>query len=815
MKIRSLFCLALLSSASYTAEPFNLDDLRGMHISGQKRALSEFLRRHNRPVPNLGVNHLIPFVQEINAALQQRQGVQQQQAPQQQQLLAPQIIQQNVQPVQAPVIPVAVNDAPRNQGGGNRQRLIQAQRRQQQEQQNEEMEDLRNQLHAVQQERQTLRQQNEQALAQLQQQLTQAPNEQIGRLEARIQELEEAERRAQQTAQEQQRQLEAAQQAPNEQIGRLQARIQQLEEAAQQTAQEQQRQLEAARQAPNEQMGRLQARIQQLEEAAQQTAQEQQRQLEQRINEAVNPLREQITLLDASNTERQARLDEVNLENQNLKRQLIRQEKSRAVEQPQMDGAYALNEVVHLLMTKNSEAENYKERITALEKKINDLQVVHDLTAKSLKTVKNDLAAEERKRPTTKKRKETHTNRLQELNGEVEKLEAQQERELDNLNQLQEQKSSLEEHFNSEIEKFSLMAVQLEELYKSLGRDFGSSQVRALHKELQEQEDINQSLRAQLAALSRASTSTSSSRSSGAPEIIVETPATSTSMGTSSRPSSSSSMMAPPPPPTPPSSSPIFSNGKNKKAASLPKTSTSRKDESSQAKEDRKGKGKADPEAEQETLTEGSNQPVRDNSAILQQIREHRRTSTLTSDEIDVLGKIEKEILKGGFNPKFTLSPRTGAPSTDSSNPLIRLKEIMEQRRKSMADSLEYDGMDEFTDNEITAEANPVTQSRLDPAFKAKLKRLREMYRRAIPDVVDPQRNWNWQNWLIWEYNNCRYDKQKKEIEARVDQYIEKHADKLQGEFVDLDVSNPQIDEDQQKLVAQHGNMNVSIMQNQ
>ncbi|WP_156956741.1 hypothetical protein [Candidatus Odyssella acanthamoebae] len=79
MKIRSLMCLALLSTVSHTAEPFNevpfdFDSLRGKGAVAQQQTLDKFVRKYNPSLPTyMTVRNLTIETYKINTSIKERQ----------------------------------------------------------------------------------------------------------------------------------------------------------------------------------------------------------------------------------------------------------------------------------------------------------------------------------------------------------------------------------------------------------------------------------------------------------------------------------------------------------------------------------------------------------------------------------------------------------------------------------------------------------------------------------------------------------------------------------------------------------------------
>ncbi|AIK97161.1 hypothetical protein [Candidatus Odyssella acanthamoebae] len=679
MKIRSLFCLALLSSASHTAEPFNLDNLHGMSRADQKRTLYEFVRQHQPQVSrNLAVNGLTTIAQEINAELlQQQRRLQPQQLLQQQQPpLAQGIIQRNAQPVQAPLIPVADNAI-------NPQQLQLL---------NARLNQLRNQLADA-----------TQRLAQAQE----AHNEELGRLQERINQLTESERLAQQALEERQQQLEEARQAPNEEPGRLQERINQLtvsERLAQQALEERQQQLEEAQEAHNEELGRLQEQINQLTESerlARQALEERQRQLEearQAPNEERGRLQERINQLT---------------ESERLARQAL-EERQRQLEEAR-------------------QAPN--EELGRLQQKINQLTESQRLAQQAL---------EERQR----------------------QLEEARQAPNEELERLQQRIQQLEEAARQDKEK-------IEDLEREHSSD---QQSRAVA-------DLN------------------------FPDMLAVPKPTATSSSSSSAPQS----WAPPPPSNPQA---LTLNAKPQLTSSTVY----------------KGKEKRKEKAEQKPFAQDTSQEKSEQQSLLDQIKTHKKVN-LSSEELDLLRTIKKEIEEEKFVPIFTIFKPVTSTKTQYENEkpltqsamLATLRDIMKTRRQSMEidsddeDNIEFE-WDEDKDtgtsqpkNKQVIEENLSTTSSVAPEWKTKIKRFRDIYRQAI-HTVDPEKKWVWQNWVLWEYNNYRTTEQKQIIDEQVDKYIEENAAKLQEELGEtVDFSKVRADYSKNKNLLKIKGMDKSV----
>jgi chromosome segregation ATPase len=286
MKLRSLFCLALLSSACQTAEPFNFDNLQELSYGAQKQSLYRFTRQHRADVPfHLPINSFITIAQEINADLLQQQGGPQLQAPHQQPPLAQAIIQHNAQPVQAPLIPVVDNalnpqelqrlnaqlNRDLNQVEAENQRLVQAQRTHTGEvealqRQIRELEEATNHLQAT--------------LTAREQQLDQtrrAPNEEVENLRQQLQAQEDSARLTQRALDQQQQDFQQARQVWTTKGEEFQQRIRELEKAgqdAQQALTEQRQGFQKVSQAWEREREEFQQKIQQLKKAEQQYIEE-------------------------------------------------------------------------------------------------------------------------------------------------------------------------------------------------------------------------------------------------------------------------------------------------------------------------------------------------------------------------------------------------------------------------------------------------------------------------------------------------------------------------------------------------------------
>ncbi|ACP20945.1 hypothetical protein Aasi_1632 [Candidatus Amoebophilus asiaticus 5a2] len=219
-------------------------------------------------------------------------------------------------------------------------------------------------------------------------------------------------------------------------------------------------------------------------------------------------------------------------------------------------------------------------------------------------------------------------------------------------------------------------------------------------------------------------------------------------------------------------------------------------------------------------------------TALLDAIRNRAdQTTNVNREEEKLLRKIHDDIDKGLFKPRFTLLPSLPSGS-ESLNDMQKVFAAAFDRMKALgqissdenenAEKSNDEIDDPWDDEETTTEKeladwhliDSAKKPSLNPDFKAKLKRLREIYRRAISGL-DPDRNWGWGKWLVWEYQHYNTSEKKANIEATVDIYIEEHADELQGEFANLDISNPTRVDEERKIVVKDGDINRTLMLNE
>ena len=189
--------------------------------------------------------------------------------------------------------------------------------------------------------------------------------------------------------------------------------------------------------------------------------------------------------------------------------------------------------------------------------------------------------------------------------------------------------------------------------------------------------------------------------------------------------------------------------------------------------------------------------------------------------EAILLTDIHRNIKEGRFKPRFTLLP--SLPSAEESPNNIQkiyaagfdkmIAQVQISSDENGAVESSWDDEETITEEgEISGwyHIGSETQSSLNPAFKAKLKRLREVYRLALE--IDPKKDWGWGKWLVWEYQHYNTPEDKTKIEETVDKYIEGHADELQRKFENLDISNTVMVPEQRKEVAQNGDMSMTLM---
>jgi hypothetical protein len=208
--------------------------------------------------------------------------------------------------------------------------------------------------------------------------------------------------------------------------------------------------------------------------------------------------------------------------------------------------------------------------------------------------------------------------------------------------------------------------------------------------------------------------------------------------------------------------------------------------------------------------------------------RANQATAVNSGERASLLLDIHKDIDKGLFKPRFTLRPSlpsVGESPNDIQKVLAAgfdkmIAKVQTSSDENEGEEMNNDEIDPWDDDEATIEKEisdwyeigHATQSSLNPTFKAKLKRLRQIYRKALKIDLDKDRAWDWEQWLIWEYKNYNNPDQKAKIEAEVDNYIERKADKLQQKYGNLDISNPIRVEKDRKDVVLYQDMERTII---
>lgn len=196
--------------------------------------------------------------------------------------------------------------------------------------------------------------------------------------------------------------------------------------------------------------------------------------------------------------------------------------------------------------------------------------------------------------------------------------------------------------------------------------------------------------------------------------------------------------------------------------------------------------------------------PLPEAPSILSEISNRKSNGQkpkFSSDEIDLVQKINAEITMGSFTPLFTAVKAKKRPEDKGMADV--LLDAMKGRRINLENSDDEssdsgDWSDDDSKPTPQAAAAAATSSKsdipedVDPdhELKSTLRKVRHIYRLALD--IDLYKKWTSDHWLIWEYQNYKTDAQKIDIDGRVDRYITQNKDALSTMYAGINFESIQ-----------------------